>query len=189
MKHTDYKERIQEQLFAAEEWDGTERIDTLFADYLGVDDNPHTREVSRRFCIEAVAGIMEPDSRQALAPVLHGVQGCGKTTLLQALCGGGDYFAEDPGLLSNRTLICETEETDADTLKAFLNKDGKRHGIFCATSNRPYRQTEDETIIPLQCGADPVHGQPAKKSPWKLDIREVRQIWAEAYTAWKDSLK
>lgn len=59
-------------------WDNTERLDTLFVDYLGAADNEYTREVTRKMFVGAVARAYEPGSKFDNMLILSGRQGIGQ---------------------------------------------------------------------------------------------------------------
>lgn len=48
------------------DWDGVPRVDTLLVDYLGAEDSPYTRAVTRKTLIGAIQRVLEP------AQVRHG---------------------------------------------------------------------------------------------------------------------
>lgn len=66
-------------------WDGVERIDTLLIDYLGAEDKPYVRAVTRKTIIAAVARIFEPGVKFDSILVLNGPQGVGKSTFFSIL--------------------------------------------------------------------------------------------------------
>lgn len=76
-------------------WDGTSRVETLFIDYLGVEDSPYTRAVARLMMIAAVARVFEPGHKWDFAVILEGLQGRGKSTFIRTL--GKSWFAELEG--------------------------------------------------------------------------------------------
>ena len=76
------KERIE-----AQNWDGKHRLDTLFIDCLGVDDDPsgYARAVTRKWLAGAVKRVYEPGCKFELVPMLAGEQGIGKSSLIRRL--------------------------------------------------------------------------------------------------------
>lgn len=68
-------------------WDGTPRLDTLFIDYLGAEDTPYTRAVSRKAFTAAVARTMNPGCKFDCMTVLVGKQGRYKSTILTTMAG------------------------------------------------------------------------------------------------------
>lgn len=76
------KERIE-----AQNWDGKHRLDTLFIDCLGVDDDPsgYARAITRKWLTGAVKRVYEPGCKFELVPMLTGEQGIGKSSLIRRL--------------------------------------------------------------------------------------------------------
>lgn len=74
------------------EWDGIPRLDTLFIDYLGADDTPYTRAVTRKSFTAAVTRIYKPGSKMDYVPVLVGAEGLKKSSLLAEM--GGRWFSD-----------------------------------------------------------------------------------------------
>ncbi len=68
-------------------WDGTERLDYWMIDGLEAEDTPYVRCVSRYFLLSMVARVFEPGCQMDYMLVLQGLQGMGKTSLLQLLAG------------------------------------------------------------------------------------------------------
>ena len=73
-------------------WDGAERLDTLFVDYLGAEDSPYTRAVTRKAFTAAVARVMRPGCKFDTMLVLIGGQGRHKSTILAKM--GGEWFSD-----------------------------------------------------------------------------------------------
>ena len=73
-------------------WDGVERIDRLLIDYLGAEDTPYTRAVTRKTLVAGVARIYQPGVKFDSILVLNGPQGIGKSTLFARL--GGKWFSD-----------------------------------------------------------------------------------------------
>lgn len=76
------------------EWDGVERIPSLFPTYFGTADNPYTRGVGLIFMISAVARILQPGCKVDTMLVLEGRQGAGKTRVTQMLFGGDRWYMD-----------------------------------------------------------------------------------------------
>ena len=91
------KERIESQV-----WDGKSRIETLFIDFLGAEDNVYTREVTKRWIVGTVARTYQPGIKFEIVPVLSGKQGIGKSTL-PSLLYTDEYFSDSlEGLGENK---------------------------------------------------------------------------------------
>ncbi|WP_152658279.1 virulence-associated E family protein [Oceanobacillus sp. CFH 90083] len=73
-------------------WDGVERLDTLFIDYLGAKDSDYVRTVTRKMFMAGVRRIYEPGTKFDNILVLVGPQGCGKSSLIAKM--GGPWFSD-----------------------------------------------------------------------------------------------
>lgn len=72
------------------QWDGEKRLETLFIDYLGCEDNVYTREVSEKSLVAAVRRAIYGGIKWDNMPILIGPQGVGKSTFLKIL--GMDWY-------------------------------------------------------------------------------------------------
>lgn len=72
------------------QWDGEKRLETLFIDYLGCEDNVYTREVSEKSLVAAVRRAIFGGIKWDNMPILIGPQGVGKSTFLKIL--GMDWY-------------------------------------------------------------------------------------------------
>lgn len=73
-------------------WDGVERLDSIFIDYLGAQDNVYTRAVGRKSFVAAVARAFNPGCKYDTMLVLIGSQGIGKSSLIRIM--GKDWYAD-----------------------------------------------------------------------------------------------
>lgn len=123
-------------------WDGVKRVETLFIDYNGAEDNLYTRIISKKILEAAVARIFHPGCKRDYMPILVGDQGCGKSYILYLLAGGltndGKWFQDAvPDFKSKSAYeaidgkrIVEIGElagfnySDMETVKLFLSKTG-----------------------------------------------------------------
>jgi predicted P-loop ATPase len=186
-------------------WDGTPRIDTWLRVYLGAEDKPFVRAVSRKFLISAVARAMEPGCKVDTMLVLEGKQGIGKSQTLQALAEPwvleelSDMKSKDCKQEIQGQWFVEVSELDAmkrneiETVKAFITKQvdtfrqsygrfSKEHPRQCVligtTNSDTYLRdhTGNRRFWPVRCG--------------KVDLDALRrdrdQIWAEALSAYRD---
>lgn len=192
----------------AEEWDGKPRLDTLFIDYLGAEDNIYTREVTRKSLCAAVARVYAPGIKYDMVPILVGAQGVGKTTLLAKL--GGDYHTEisleardrDAMSVIQGKWIVEFGElkgmrkAELESVKQYISRttDSYRDAYGHITEDRPRKcvffgttnaqeflrdMTGNRRFMPIQLGVT----EPTKGVFTDLD-GEVNQIWAEALMQW-----
>ena len=188
-------------------WDGTPRLDTLLVDYLGANDTPYVRAVTRKTLCAAVARAMESGGvKFDYMTILTGPQGLGKSTLLAKL--GGKWFSDslttfegkEAAELIQGTWINEIGELAAFTkqeteiIKQFLSKQfdiyraaygrhTERHPrrcVFIGTSNNDEflrDATGNRRFWPVDVG----EMEPEKSVFDDLDDTEIQQIWAEAY--------
>lgn len=154
-------------------WDGVNRLDTLFIDYLGAEDTPYVRAVTRKSFTAAVARAMCPGVKYDTMPVLTGPQGLGKTTLLQKM--GKDWFnnsiesfeGKEAAELLQGAWIVEVGEmgaynrSDVKTIKGFLSRteDIYRAAYARTTERRPRRCVFFGTSNDGQYLKDPTGGR------------------------------
>ena len=82
---------IQEYL-KSQSWDGQKRLETLFIDFLGAENNEYTKTITRKMLVAAVARVFKPGVKFDTALILIGNQGAGKSYVLSRL--GGEWFNE-----------------------------------------------------------------------------------------------
>jgi putative DNA primase/helicase len=199
---------VQEYLNALA-WDGTPRLDTLFIDYLGADDTPYTRAVTRKAFCAAVARAMMPGTKFDNMLILAGPQGIGKSTLLDKMSRGWfndsirTFEGKEASELLQGVWLVEIAEldafrrTDVARIKQFLSlrtdrfraaygrhvKEMPRCCVFfgtCNTSDFLRDRTGNRRFWPVDVGQNR-----AKKSPWTDLDTEIDQIWAEAVVRWQ----
>lgn len=191
---------------AADGWDGKDRLDTLLVDWLGAEDSPYVRAVTRKTLVAAVRRVYHPGLKFDNILVLSGPQGVGKSTLIARL--GGDWYSDSLTIsdMNDKTAaeklqgywILEIGEmagmrrADLEKVKGFLSRqDDKfreaynkrvsvhpRQCVFFGTTNSTDGYLRDVTGN-RRFWTVAVTGEGAKK-PWDLDPETVRQIWAEA---------
>ena len=195
-------------------WDEEKRIDTLFIDYLGAEDNSYVRTVARKILTAAVTRVMHPGCKFDNMPVLSGPQGLGKSTLIKKL--GMEWFSDSLTTVSGKEAyeqlqgvwviemgeMMATKKADIEATKHFLSKTediyrvayGRRTSrfprqcIFIGTTNdREFLRdkTGNRRFWPIDVGI-----QKPKKSVFiDMDDYEVSQIWAEAVELYKSGEK
>lgn len=82
------------------EWDGQERLDTLFIDLFGAADTAYTRAVTRKAFAAAIARIYNPGCKFDYVVTLIGHQGQGKSTTLKRM--GRDWFNESMEVITGK---------------------------------------------------------------------------------------
>lgn len=187
------------------EWDGVNRLDTLFIDYLGVEDSEYTRAVTSRSLSAAVARVYEPGCKFDYMTVLYGPQGVGKSYILSRL--GQQWYTDaiksfkgkDAHEILQGKWICEVGELSAlkrsevEESKQFISmqvdsyrkaydrnpKDNPRMCVFFGTTNTPEflkDNTGNRRYWPLDVSIRNIR----KDMFIDLTDSEVDQIWAEA---------
>lgn len=190
-------------------WDGVRRVDTLFCDYLGVEDTPYSRATARKSLVAAVARIFEPGVKYDYVPIIVGEQGIGKSTLLRKL--GRSWFSDTFKMNEGKDMyeqlqgvwIIEIGELDGlrkaevETIKLYISKQWdtfrpayarrvevfKRQCVFFGTTNEEQflrDSTGNRRFLPLRTG----EAEPAK-DVFALDDDTVSQIWAEAVALYR----
>lgn len=200
---------VKDYLNSLPEWDGVHRLDTLFIDYLGADDNEYTRAATRKSITAAVARVMTPGVKYDTMPILAGPQGIGKSTLLRLL--GGRWFSDSLSTFEGKE-ACEMlqgvwinevgelnglNRAETNAVKQFLSKVedifrepyGRRTSVyprrcvFFGTTNEAEflrDKTGNRRFWPIDCGL-----KEPTKSVFNDLPQEVLQIWAEALVAWR----
>lgn len=187
------------------EWDGNKRVETLFCDYLGADDNLYTRGVTRKMLVAAVARIFTPGIKFDNALILAGPQGVGKSQIIKRL--GRQWFSDSLTTMQGKDAYEQIQgfwlielpelnalrKLDAEAIKSFMAKSEDsyrgayerntttrlRQCVFMGTTNR-YEFLKDATGNRRFWPVD-VHPDRATKDMWtELTPEEVDQIWAEA---------
>ncbi len=191
-------------------WDEVPRLDTLFIDFLGADDNIYTRAVCRKGFTAAVARAMEPGCKFDNMVILAGAQGLGKSTLLDKMSRGWfndsirTFEGKDASELLPGVWLVEVAEldafrrTDVARIKQFLSlradryraaygrhmKEFPRRCVFFGTSNQ-FEFLQDTTgnrrFWPVDVGL-----HETRVNVWHdLTDEYVNQVWAEAKARWR----
>lgn len=191
-------------------WDEQPRLDTLFIDYLGADDSPYVRTVTRKAFTAAVARAMNPGCKFDNMLILCGPQGIGKSTILDKMSRGffndsiRTFEGKEASELLQGVWIVEVAELDAfrrsdvACIKQFLSlradryraSYGRRTGehlrtcVFFGTCNQlDFLQdtTGNRRFWPVDVGRNP-----REKSVFDdLTDDVIAQVWAEAKARWQ----
>lgn len=191
-------------------WDGVKRLDTLFIDYLGAEDCPYTRTVTRKMFVAAIARAMTPGVKFDNMLILVGKQGLGKSTLLSKMAKGWfndsicTFEGKEAAELLQGIWLVEISELDAfrksetSRIKQFLSlnsdifraayahnaEERKRRCVFFGTTNTSEflrDPTGERRFWPIDCDKSRI-----KKSVWSdLDEDCINQLWAEAKAYWQ----
>lgn len=196
---------IREFFETLPDWDGVERADTLLIDYLGAEDTPYVRAVTRKELCAAYCRVYHPGIKFDSMIVLNGNQGIGKSTLIAKL--GGEWYSDSLNLsdMNDKTAaeklqgywimeigeLAGMRKADLDKVKAFISRqDDKyrasfgrrvtphpRQCVFFGTTNSQNGYLRDITGNRRYWNVKvPGNG---KYKPWDMDEDTVKQVWAE----------
>lgn len=186
-------------------WDGIDRVEELFINYLGAEDTHYIRTVTRKMLVAAVKRLYEPGCKFDNMLVLVGPQGSHKSSLLAKL--GRKWFSDSLKTFENkeagehlqRAWIFELGElsvlkkSELEEVKAFLSKTDDRYRVaydrqvsefprkcvfFGTTNNHNFLQdpTGNRRFWPID-----INPEKRQLSHWESLTEEVvGQIWAEA---------
>lgn len=196
-------------------WDGIPRVETIFSDYLGADDNTYTRAVARKCLAAAVTRAFHPGAKYDQVVIFSGPQGIGKSTFVAHL--GQKWFSDSLTCFGNKDAresirgvwlvelgeLTALAKVEAEAAKQFISQredvyrpsygrntvNYPRRCIFFGTSNKIEflrDSTGNRRFWPVD-----THKHPAKYDIEKLGESawltqaEVDQIWAEAIEIYK----
>lgn len=198
------------EYFSRLEWDGTPRLERLFIDYLGCEDNAYYRHVAVNMMVAATTRIYEPGHKFDSMVIVEGLQGKRKSTFFQVL--GRHWFAEmeegfdDPKKAvetMHGALIIEVAElsqftrSEVTQIKAFVSRQAekvrmsyeRREKVFprqCVlsgtTNERAYLRdtTGNRRFLPVEC----MLPEGVEIDTDRLE-QEVDQLWAEAVATYR----
>lgn len=196
---------IRQYFEALPPWDGEKRVDTLFIDYLGADDNDYIRAVCRKTLCAAYMRVYHPGIKFDYLPVFNGAQGIGKSTFISNL--GMEWFSDSLTLsdMNDKTAaeklqgywiheigeLAGMKKADLDKVKAFVSRcDDKyrasfgkrvtphpRQCVFFGTTNSENGYLRDITGNRRFWNVK-VSGK-SRYKPWDMTKEAVEQIWAE----------
>ena len=197
---------VQERLKKLQ-WDGVPRMEGFLTRWMGCEDTPYVREVSRLIFAGGVHRLFQPGCKFDYVPVLVGAQGSGKSTIVRWLAVEDDWFTELTTMEGKESIeqltgawICEITELlalsrvkEQEAVKSFLSRQRDRYRrpydrevteqsrqcIFLGTTNR--RQfLRDRTGNRRFCPVE-VHTTGAELYAKEAECRaEILQCWAEA---------
>ena len=197
--HRNRRHPVQSYLKSLE-WDGEKRAETFFIDYMGAEDTPYVREVTKRALIGAAARILKPGCKHDHTLVLVGKQGCRKSSTLARL--GKEWFSDSLYTVTGKDAyeqlqgawiiemgeMAATKKAELEQLKHFMSKkeDSYRaaYGEIVETHPRQcafFGSTNDEEFLKDVTGNRrfwPVKVTGAGAD--KLTDATINHIWAEA---------
>lgn len=195
-------------------WDGTPRLERLIIDYIGAEDTPLNRAMTRKHFTAAVARITEPGVKYDYCLIMAGAEGIGKSTLFSIM--GGDWFNDSltttEGKSGMEQLRCgwiielaelsSIKRSDVEQVKNYISRRDDiyraaygtvvekhpRQCVFCGTTNEAYFLKGDTGNRRFWVIAvDPE----LRKHPDFTEalIQDRNQLWAEAVEYWKQGEK
>ena len=191
-------------------WDGTPRLERLIIDYLGAEDTPLNRAMTRTQFTAAVARVFEPGCKYDYCLILAGAEGVGKSTLLSRM--GGAWFSdcitsmdgkEGMEQLSN-VWVAELGElsgikrSDVENVKSYLSRQVDkyrpayhRHEVVRPRQCVFFGTTNEDHFLRGDTGNRrfwiiPVDPALRKHGDW-MDaiVRDRDQLWAEAVACYR----
>lgn len=190
-------------------WDGVKRLETIFIDYLGANDTPYVRTVTKKAVVAMIARAMTPGVKHDEMVVLIGPQGIGKSTILSHL--GSRWYSDSLTSFEGKEAaemiqgiwVNEISEMQAmsrsttNAVKQFLSKrediyrepygrrtnNYPRRGVFFGTTN-DYEFLKDLTGNRRFNPIDVWQVQPSRNVFTEFPTI-VRQVIAEAFVYWQ----
>lgn len=166
-------------------WDGTYRLDTWLAVYLGAHRQPapFLQAVGPRFLIAAVARVLEPGCQVDTAMVLEGDQGIRKSTAWRVLASDAWFSDSLPPDLAHKDArdhlrgkwiidlseLAQFKRAEIETIKAFISR---RHEQYRPSYGR------HEVRFPRQC----VFAGTTNADSYLVDPTGNRRFWTVACT-------
>ena len=194
------------QLIESTQWDGIERAEKIFIDWLGVEDNPVNREVTRKWLLACITRLYDKGRKFDEMLILFGGQGIGKSTTLERLALD-NFYTKVTGKLNNDTILQTSQSwlVELDELSTLLRTPTQEFKSWLSsrkdTTRAPYEAqpidfhkgfvvlgtTNDDKILKdhtgnrrfwiLECDEDKI-----KKSIFNVEEKEILQVWAEVRT-------
>lgn len=195
-------------------WDGTPRLERLVIDYIGAEDTPLNRAMTRKHFAAAVSRVMQPGCKYDYCLIITGAEGIGKSTLFSIM--GGDWFNDSlittEGKNGMEQLRCgwvielaelsSIKRSDVEQVKNYISRRDDiyraaygtvvekhpRQCVFCGTTNETYflkGDTGNRRFWVIAVNPE------LRKYPDFTDalIRDRNQLWAEAVEYWKQGEK
>lgn len=195
-------------------WDKKERVEKLFIDYLGAEDNEYTKAVAKKILVAAVSRIFNPGIKFDYMAVFVGPQGIGKSHLINLL--GKDWYSDSINTVQGKEAyeqlqeawivemaeLSATKKAESEAVKHFISKRediyrvayGRRvekfprQCVFFGTTNENEflkDKTGNRRYWPIKVGVNKI-----RKSMFKeLMEDEINQIWAEAVHLYRSGEK
>ena len=187
------------------QWDGVQRIDTWMRDYLKAPDTPLNRAISRICLIAAVRRARHPGCKFDQIIVLESEEGQGKSSAIEILAGGRDFFSDQQVIgLDEKTQqeaavgvwlfeiadLKGMRRADIEHVKAFASRkiDRARPAYGRFRVDRPRRcvyfaTTNDEDYLKSETGNRRFWPVRVGEIDLEALARDREQLWAEAAAA------
>lgn len=194
-------------------WDGVERVETMFHDWLGAEDNELNRRYTKLWMYAAVKRIFEPGCKWDNILILYGKQGDGKTEFFKRL--GKEWNTSNRINLSNKDYInrlnknwvvimdelASLNKKEMDEVKSFFsnqddedrlafareNKKFYRHCIFCGTTNSKGILRDLDDKYERRFWIIEVNAKSQTYVYENFSEDEVNKLWAEAVHWYKEN--
>lgn len=189
-------------------WDGVSRIPTVLIRWMGAEDTPYTREVSRLIFAGGIQRLYRPGCKFEDMPVLVGGQGAGKSSFVRFLAIEDRFYSElntiegkesieainGSWIVEVSELLALTKTKEQEAVKAYLSRqvDKYRPAYGRRVVERPRTcsfigTTNREQFITDKTGGRRFYPVKCTNTGYSLfdheqECREyIRQCWAEAY--------
>lgn len=198
-----------------EKWDGIPRVETALIDYLGADDTPLNRAITRKWFAGAVGRALDidPETGEGIkfdyCLVLYGEQGTGKSTFAEILA---NKWRGSISLTDKKKEQCETLQrswiveipelkglkgADMDSIKDLITS---RSDDFREAYARKWNKNPRHSVLIGSTNNEHfLKDTTGNRRFWVVKVtggegvakwgahlrREIGQIWAEAYTIYK----
>lgn len=194
-------------------WDNVERIETMFHDWLGAEDNKLYRRYAKLWMYAAVKRIYEPGCKWDNILILYGKQGDGKTEFFKRL--GKDWNTSNRINLTNKDYInrlnknwlvimdelASLNKKEMDEVKAFFsnqddedrlafakeNKKFYRHCVFCGTTNTKEFLRDIDDMYERRFWVIEVNAISPTYIYNNFKEEDVDKLWAEAVHMYKEN--
>ena len=96
---------LKDYFEALPEWDGKERLQGFWVKTAHIKDSTYAREVTENFLIAAVNMVYRPGFSYSMVPILPGVEGAGKSSMVKALLPHRSLFSSSINLRSDKEFM------------------------------------------------------------------------------------
>ena len=173
------------------EWDGVPRIKDWLIRSAGATDTQLTREVGRRWLIQAVARAIDPGCKADCCLILIGPQGRRKSTLFRYLAGD-EFFSDTPmdiGAVNSYIQIRQAwiyEVAELDSIRRSAVTSTKQFLSACYDIYRPPYGRRAIKVLRHVCFCGTTNERDFLKDPtgsrrfWPVEIQQADLNWIEA---------